>query len=183
MLAKLSSSEDFAGEVVPAVSNVLDQLIKFVARRLNTQQSTKAYLFKPDANEQDLHDDLYDWLSQGPLASSTNVEVHEVGAGRTDIQITFPNFHIYLELKADGTAVPVADKAAYIKQTVSYQASDVRIGFLVVLRLKAPKDKSPSLHLTELVSHTVVEVQGGPVGRHVVMVEVPGNQTSPSGVQ
>ncbi|MCX5070560.1 hypothetical protein OOJ91_32465 [Micromonospora lupini] len=182
MLAELAACEDFTGDVATAVSVVLDQLIKFVARRLNTQQSTKAYLFKPDANEQDLHTDLYDWLSQGQLASSTNVEVHEVGAGRTDIQISFPGFHLYLELKADGTAVPVAGKAAYIKQTVSYQASDVRIGFLVVLRLKAPKDKSPSMHLTELVSHTVVQVQDGLVERHVVMLEVPGNQTSPSGV-
>ncbi|MFI1989085.1 hypothetical protein [Actinoplanes sp. NPDC020271] len=182
MLAALSTSEDFSGDVVPAVGIVLDQLIKFVARRLNTQKSTKAYLFKADADEQDLHNDLYDWLSQGQLASSTNVEVHEVGAGRTDIQITFATFHIYLELKADGTAVPIAEKAAYIKQTVSYQASDVRIGFLVVLRLKNPKDKSPSLHLTELVSHTVVEIQGNPVARHVVMLEVPGNQTSPSSV-
>lgn len=182
MLAELSTSEDFAGDVVPAVGIVLDQLVKFVARRLNTQKSTKEYLFRADADEQDLHDDLYDWLSQGQLASSTNVEVHEVGAGRTDIQITFPTFHIYLELKADGTAVPIADKAAYIKQTVSYQASDVRIGFLVVLRLKNPKDKSPSLHLTELVSHTVVEIQGGPIARHVVMLEIPGNQTHPSGV-
>jgi hypothetical protein len=179
MLTELTASPDFQGDVVPAAGIVLDQLIKFVARRLNTQKSTKSYLFDPNANEQALHDDLYDWLSQGQLASSTNVEVHEVGAGRADIQITFPGFHFYLELKADGTAVPVAGKSAYIKQTVSYQASDVRIGFLVVLRLKNPKDKSPSLHLTELVSHTVVEIQGGPVARHVVMVEVPGNQTNP----
>ncbi len=128
-----------------------------------------------------MHADLYDWLSQGQLSSTTNVEVQEVGAGRTDIQIAFPGFHFYLELKADDTAVPVAGKAAYIKQTVSYQASDVRIGFLVVLRLKAPKDKSPASHLTEFVSHTVVQVQGAPVGRHVVMLEVPGNQTRPSG--
>jgi hypothetical protein len=34
--------------------------------------------------------------------------------------------------------VPVEEKSAYIKQTVAYQASDVRIGFLVVLRLTPP---------------------------------------------
>jgi hypothetical protein len=183
MLAELSACEDFAGEVAPAVTVVLGQLIKFVARRLNTQESTKSYLFDEDADEHDLHADLYDWLSQGQLGSVTNVEVQEVGAGRVDIQIGFAGFHIYLELKADKTAVPLAGKAAYIKQTVSYQASDVRIGFLVVLRLKPPKDKSPSPHLTELVSHTVVQVQGSPLGRHVVMLEVPGNQTKPSSVR
>lgn len=183
VLAELSACEDFDGEVVPAVTLVVDQLIKFVSRRLNTQESTKAYLFDENADEHDLHVDLYDWLSQGPLSSATNVEVQEVGAGRVDIQIGFAGFHIYLELKADGTAVPVADKARYIKQTVSYQASDVRIGFLVVLRLKPTKDRSPSPHLTELVSHTVVQMGGSPLERHVVMLEVPGNQTKPSSVR
>jgi hypothetical protein len=181
-LAQLSVCEDFTGDVVPAVTGVLEQLIKFVARRLNTQKSTKSYLFDPNADEHDLHADLYDWLSQGQFSSATNVEVQEVGGGRVDIQIAFPGFHLYLELKADDTTVPVAEKAAYIKQTVSYQASDVRIGFLVVLRLKPAKDKSPSPHLTELVSHTVLQVQETSPERHVVMLEVPGNQTKPSSV-
>ncbi|MFC5265305.1 hypothetical protein ACFPJ1_24610 [Kribbella qitaiheensis] len=141
------------------------------------------YLFSPDANEQDLHTDLYDWLSAGPLSSLTNVEVHEVGAGRVDIQVQFSGFHFYLELKADDSAVPIQDKAKYIKQTVSYQAADIRIGFLVVLRLTPPKDKGPSLHLTDMVSHTTVRVQGSASDRHVVMLEVAGNQTKPSSVR
>lgn len=183
MLAELIACEDFNGEVVPAVTRLFEQLLKFLSRRLNTQESTKAYLFDENADEHDLHIDLYDWLSQGQLSRATNVEVQEVGAGRVDIQMVFPGFHLYLELKADGTAVPISEKSAYIKQTVSYQASDVRIGFLVVLRLKPSKDRSPSPHLTELVSHTVVQVQEGSLERHVVMLEVPGNQTKPSNVR
>lgn len=85
-----------------------------------------------------------------------------------------------MELKADGTAVPLDGKAAYIKQTVSYQASDVRIGFLIVLRMTPPTDKSPSEHLTEYVSHTSVPIRGSTIERHVVMLEIPGNQTKPS---
>ena len=183
MLAKLSACEDYVGEVGEAVTRVLDQLIKFVARRLNTQESSKKYLFDPKANEHDLHSDLYDWLSQGQLASVTNVEVQEVGAGRVDIQVAFSGFHLYLELKADATATPMDGKAAYIKQTVSYQASDVRIGFLVVLRLTPPEDKSPSMHLTEYVSHTTVRLKDSDTVRHVVMLEVPGNRTKPSRVR
>lgn len=183
MLAELAACGDFTGDVPEAAATVLDQLIKFVRQRLNSQESSKPYLFDADANEGDLHLDLYDWLSQGQLGSLTNVEVQEVGAGRVDIQIQFAGFHFYLELKADETAVPVEDKAAYIKQTVSYQATDVRIGFLVVLRKTPPKGKSPSLHLTEYVSHTTVSVNGSDVERHVVMLEVPGNQTKPSGVR
>lgn len=183
ILAALSSSEDFQGDVVPAVTAVLDQLIKFVRQRVNNQSSWKPYQFDPDADEHDLHVDLYEWLSQGQFGSLTNVEVQEVGAGRVDIQIQFSGFHLYLELKADSTAVPVSNKAAYIKQTVSYQASDVRIGFLVVLRMAHPKDKSPSAHLTELVSHTTIAIGDTHTERHVVMLEVPGNQTRPSAVR
>ncbi len=183
ILAALASAEDFRDEVVPAVTSVLDQLVKFVRQRLNSQESWKPYQFDPNANEHDLHVDLYEWLCQGQFGSFTNVEVQEVGAGRVDIQIQFSGFHLYLELKADNTAVPVKAKAAYIKQTVSHQTSDVRIGFLVVLRMTPPKDKSPSQHLSEYVSHTTVPIEGSSVRRHVVMLEIPGNQTKPSSVR
>lgn len=86
-------------------------------------------------------------------------------------------------IKADHTAVPVADKAAYIKQTVAYEASDVRIGFLVVLRMTQPNNKSPSGHLTEYVSHTTVLMKDSPIERHVVMLEIPGNRVKPSAVR
>ena len=108
------------------------------------------------------------------------MEVQQVGAGRVDIQIQFSGFHFYIEMKADKTRVPIEEKAAYIKQTVAYQATDVRIGFLVVLRLASPRDKSPAPHLTEYVSHTAVNVEGSASSRHIVMVEIPGNQTKPS---
>ncbi|WP_232546985.1 hypothetical protein [Propioniciclava soli] len=183
ILAALSSSEDFRDDVVPAVTVVLDQLIKFVRQRVNNQSSWKSYQFDPEADEHALHVDLYEWLCQGQFGSFTNVEVQEVGAGRVDIQIQFSGFHLYLELKADDTAVPVSAKAAYIKQTVSYQASDVRIGFLVVLRMTHPKNRSPSAHLTEFVSHTTVAIDGSDTERHVVMLEIPGNQTKPSAVR
>jgi hypothetical protein len=44
------------------------------------------------------------------------------------------------------------------------------------------KDKAPSAHLTEYASHTTVQLSDGGSERHVVMLEVPGNQTKPSGV-
>jgi hypothetical protein len=183
MLAALASCEDFTGDVAVAATAVLDQLIKFVRQRLNAQEASKPYLFDTKADEHDLHVDLYEWLCQGQFGSSTNVEVQEIGAGRVDIQITFPGFHFYLELKVDETAVPVENKAAYIKQTVTYQATDVRIGFLVVLRKARPKDKSPSHHVTEYVSHTTVTIGDSHTQRHVVMLEIPGNQTKPSSVR
>ena len=59
MLAKLASCEDFHGDVADAATALLDQLIKFAAHRMNTQELSKPYLFDADANEQPLHDDLY----------------------------------------------------------------------------------------------------------------------------
>jgi hypothetical protein len=46
--------------------------------------------------------------------------------------------------------------------------------------LAPPRDKSPAPHLTDYVSHTTVDIEGSASGRHVVMVEIPGNQTKPS---
>jgi hypothetical protein len=183
MLAALVASPDFRDEVAPAVETVLGLLLRFADRCMNAQKSNRAYLFSADANEDDLHKDLYDWLKASELSRMTNIEVQEVGGGRADIQITFSGFHLYLELKADDTMVPVAGKSAYIKQTVTYQATDVRIGFLVVLRLAPPRDKSPAPHLHDYVSHTTVDVPGSNGERHVVMVEIPGNRTAPSSVR
>jgi hypothetical protein len=183
MLDALAMCPDFKGDVAHSVQAVLEQLIRFVSRRMNTQESSKAYLFKDDADERDLHNDLYDWLCNGQLSGITNVEVQEVGAGRVDIQVTFPGFHLYLELKADETRVPVENKSTYIKQTITYHATDVRISFLVVLRLAPPHDKEPTPHLRDYVTHTTVDVPGGSGERHVVMLEIPGRQTKPSSVR
>lgn len=183
MLSALGPCPDFKGDVAQSVQAVLDQLIRFVSRRMNTQESSKAYLFKKDADEHDLHADLYDWLCQGQLSGITNVEVQEVGAGRVDIQVSFPGFHLYLELKADATMVPVHEKSKYIKQTVTYQATGVRIGILVVLRLAPPKDKGPAPHLRDYVNHTTIDLPGDSSERHIVMLEIPGRQTKPSSVR
>ncbi|WP_143050982.1 hypothetical protein [Amycolatopsis pretoriensis] len=180
MLDALAPCADFKGEVAHGVRAVLDQLIRFVSRRMNTQESSEEYLFNADADEHDLHKDLYDWLSGGQLSGITNVEVQEVGTGRVDIQVTFPGFQLYLELKADATMVPVGEKKKYIKQTVTYQATGVRIGFLVVLRLAPPRDKGPTQHLREYVNHTTLEIPGSEDERHIVMLEIPGGRTKPS---
>ncbi len=182
MLDALASCPDFKGDVPQAVQAVLDQLIRFVSRCMNSQKSSREYLFRDDADEHDLHADLYDWLCNGSLSNLTNVEVQEIGAGRVDIQVSFPGFHLYLELKADKTMVPVAEKQKYIKQTVTYQATDMQIGFLVVLRLAQPKDKGPAPHLRDYVNHTTIGIPGDSSERHVVMLEIPGRQTKPSSV-
>lgn len=180
IVQKLAASADFTGDVAAAVTLVLDQLVRFVATRQGAQPSWCEYLFKPDADEADLHKDLYDWLMRGEFSSATNVEVQQVGGGRVDLMVTFSGFHLYIELKETATQTPVNDKVAYIKQVVTYGAADVRIGFLVVLRSKAPKATSPHPNLRDLVTHAVFEVTTGAPESHIVMLEVPGDRTAPS---
>lgn len=180
MLAKLSDSPDFSGDVADAVTQVLDQLIKFIASRQNMQESWRPYLFTPGAIENDLHQDLYNYLAGGHLSSAISVETQHVGGGRIDLMVTFLGFHLYIELKEDDTQVPLDGKVAYLKQTIAYQASGIRIGFLVVLRSKSPRGTSVQPNLRELVTHTTIEATPGASDRHVVMLELPGDRTAPS---
>ena len=180
MLTKLSDSPDFTGDVADAVTAVLDQLLKFIASRQNVQESWRPYLFTPEAAEDDLHQDLYNYLTGGHLSSAIGVETQHVGGGRIDLMVTFPGFHLYIELKEDDTQVPIDGKVAYLKQTIAYQASGIRIGFLVVLRSKSPKGTSVQPHLRELVTHATFEATPGAPARHVVMLELPGDRTAPS---
>jgi hypothetical protein len=180
ILTKLKASPDFTGDVADAVTIVVEQLIKFIANRLDTQPAWHSYLFKADADEKDLQLDLFGWLYGGRLGSGTLIEVQHIGGGRVDLLITFTGFRLVVELKEDETQVPLQDKIAYIKQTSAYQATGVRIGFLVVLRSKAASAASPPPHLRDLITHTVLEVTAEAPERHVVMFELPGDRTSPS---
>jgi hypothetical protein len=166
--------------VKEAVDVVLDLLARFLYSRMHLQAQHKRYLYDPNASEEDLHQDLYDYLTSGELAGYVQMEVNNVAGGRADLQINCGPFHLYLELKADGSRVEPADKPAYIQQTVSYAGADVRISFLVVLRLATPDETGAPQHLQELVTHTTVVIGDGSEPRHVVMVELPGNRTRPS---
>ena len=144
---------------------------------------TARYLYKDDADENDLHMDLIDYLGGQDLAGYAQIEVTNIAGGRADIQVSYGPFHLYLELKAVCTQVPPAKKKAYIQQAVAYQGADVQISFLVVLRI-APSDETGALpHLSTLVTHTAVTVGNGIEPRHVVMIEVPGNRKTPSALR
>ena len=90
------------------------------------------------------------------------------------------DFGLHAELKVDDTKTAMADKTTYVKQAVAYQATDVRIGFLVALRTKAFDPTGPTPHLTSLFEHMTFDVEGDPVPRLIVMIQVPGNRTAPS---
>jgi len=110
-------------------------------------------------------------------------EAQHVGGGRIDLRVKFDGFAIHIEMKADSTKVPMDDKTAYLKQAVSYQGADIRIGFLVALRHKAFDSSGPPPHLTALVGHTEFDIEGDPIPRHIVTVQIPGRRTKPSAMK
>lgn len=175
----LSASPEYAGEVKAAVDEVVLQMVRFVGNRQNAQENRKPYLFDPDADEDALHEDLYDylWSAFGP---SVDIEVPQIGGGRVDVRIKYAGFSIYLELKVDDTKKPLSEKGAFLNQAVTYQATDVRIGFVVALRVKAFPEAGAHPHLTSLFTHAVVTVKGDAELRHLVLVEIPGNRSSPA---
>jgi hypothetical protein len=176
----LVQCSEYKGDVKTAVDELVILLVRFVSDRVNAQSNRKKYLFNADASENDLHQDLYDYLRSTDLGATTEMEVQHVGGGRIDIRISFEGFGLHIELKADDTKTAMTDKTAYLKQAVAYQVTDVRIGFLIALRTKAFDSTGPSPHLTSLFEHTTFEVEGDSLPRHVVLIQVPGNRTAPS---
>ncbi|REH55225.1 hypothetical protein BCF44_101242 [Kutzneria buriramensis] len=176
----LDSSPDYVGEPKDAVNDVLRLIIQFASSRINGQSDLYPYLFDPTAVERHIHRDLHDFLKSGSHGAITDYEVQHVGGGRIDLRLRFSGFSICIEMKVDSTKKPLTDKQAYLKQAATYQATDIRIGFLVALRHKAFDPTGPPPHLSKLIVHTVFDVPGDPVPRHIVTVAVPGSRTKPS---
>jgi hypothetical protein len=177
----LADSGDYSTreDVAAAADLVTMLLVSFVYDRERVTFTTRPYLFNQDAIEEDLAGDLQNFLVGCGQLGDVRTEVRRVGGGRVDIEFAFPGFNLYVELKADSTAVPLGDKRAYLKQTASYQVTDVRIGFLFVLKIVKPK--AVATHLTDNVE--VIEVlDAGDRDRHIVALTLSGGRTTPSGM-
>jgi hypothetical protein len=128
---------DYRGEVKVAVDELLRIIIRFVTTRTNAQSNLHPCLFDPEAKEDKIQLDLYDFLASSELGSYVRFEEQHVGGGRIDLRLTFDGFSISIEMKVDSTKLPMSDKTAYLKQAASHQEANVRIGFFIALRHKA----------------------------------------------
>ncbi|MFD8493327.1 hypothetical protein [Amycolatopsis sp. NPDC059657] len=178
--AALATSPDYREETAAEVDLVARLIIRFVTTRTNAQSNLYPYLFDPNATEDAIHLDLFNYLMSSELGSITEYEVQHVGGGRIDLRLKFDGFAIHIEMKVDSTKVPMANKTAYLKQAASYQGTDIRIGFLVALRHKAFDASGPPPHLSTLIGHTEFDIKGDPAPRHIITVAVPGSRTKPS---
>ncbi|MCM3886700.1 hypothetical protein [Frankia sp. R82] len=176
----LEASPDYVEEPRRAVDDVLRLVVQFVSSRTNAQSDLYPYLFDPKAIEGDIHKDLLGFLQSSSHGAITRYEEQHVGGGRIDLRLWFGGFSLCIEMKVDSMRQPLSDKQAYLKQAVTYQTTDIRIGFLVSLRHKAFDPTGAPPHLSALIGHTVFDVPGDSVPRHIVTVGVPGSRTRPS---
>jgi hypothetical protein len=177
--AGLAASPDYDGDVADAANLVSSLLVSFIYSREGMPSSARPYLFDPDASEDQLAEDLQDYLVGCGQLGSVRTEVRRIGGGRVDVAFGFPGFNLYVELKVDSTAKPLKDKIAYLRQTASYQTTDKRIGFLLVLKIL--KAKTVPAWIGDNVD--VVEVADDSAGtRHIATLALSGGRTTPSGM-
>ncbi|RSN45142.1 hypothetical protein DMC64_20075 [Amycolatopsis sp. WAC 04197] len=179
----LEASPDYQGEPKHAVDDILRLIIQFVSSRTNAQSDLYPYLFDPKAVEDHIHKDLLGFLKASSHSAITEYENQHIGGGRIDLRLKFSGFSICIEMKFDSMKQPLSDKQAYLKQAVTYQTTDIRIGFLVSLRHKAFDPTGAPPHLSALIDHTVFDVPGDSIPRHIVTVGVPGSRTKPSNMK
>lgn len=176
---QLATSPDYKGDVIPVVDEFLVLIINFVASRTGGQSNHYKYLFDSSANENAIHEDLYNYLV-GALGDRAEYEVPHIGGGRVDVRLKFEKFALHIEMKVDRTKLPMDDRTAYLKQAATYQGNDIRIGFLIALRHKAFDRSGPPPHIKTLITHTAFPIDGDPEPRHLVLVALPGSRTVPS---
>lgn len=177
--SELGRSPDYKEDVIPVLDEVLILVISFVVSRTGAQSNHYRYLFDTSANEDAIHEDFYNFLVAA-LGSRAEYEVPHVGGGRVDLRLKFDKFALHVEMKVDGTRNAMEDRTAYLKQAATYQGNDIRIGFLVALRLKAFDSTGPPPHIKALITHAEFPITGDPVPRHMVLVAIPGSRTRPS---
>lgn len=177
--AGLAASPDYAGEVAEAADLVTHLLVSFIHSRQGLTSSARPYLFEQGVDESKLAADLQDYFVGNGRLGGVRTEVRHIGGGRVDVEFAFPGFNLYVELKVDSTATPLPNKGAYLRQSASYQTTDKRIGFLLVLKVLKPKIVAPWFG----DAADVVEVTDAAGGiRDVAAFALSGGRTTPSGM-
>jgi hypothetical protein len=179
-IGALAESPSFKGQVREELQPIVASVIRFLKTRQDAEPGGKtgraAYLFRADAQEQDLESDLIDWFEATGL-TGLNVQSRHIGGGRIDLVFTFGSFRFVIELKRDGTDTSPEGLRTYLGQTSTYQVTDVPIGMLIVLDLTG----SPPSHILDNVwMERVPPAHPGGTERFVVVVRVPGNRKVPS---
>jgi len=175
---------DFNGPARDRFLMICLKLLKFLEHRLDAtagQDPTGAYLFyKPDADpplEKKLQADLLSFLKAG--AMPVGDEIRGVGGGRADIEVKIDRHRFIVEVKRELVDATVENLLeSYGPQTKSYQATNVKMGFLFVLDLAKAKQGTPDIERCISIHRGDIFSDG--VDRGIITLKMPGNRLSPS---
>lgn len=113
------------------------------------------------------------------VSTSPRWEVKNIGAGRTDIVLFYGAFYIVIECKQEPKNASMDYLCTrYSVQPAEYGATDIAVGFLVVLDL-TPKTRKALLHQCLRVTEVPPAEPGGRP-HAVITVRIQGNTRSPS---
>lgn len=182
---QLSASSEYTGEVKQAFDAILQQILIFCSDRQNAGVrdlgSRGAYLRAHDPSEADLQSDLRDFLKGNLVGAEVLSEVSGIATGRTDLYISLGGPSFVIELKKHEGAFSPEAANRYRAQAISYQAANVRIGFLGALELVDRPGPVPSIE--ECLWHSAYVPEGGALARHLIVFRVPGRLKSPSALR
>lgn len=177
---------DISGEAALRVENLLVFLMRFAKWAIEVERGGavgEPYL-RPFTKEEDapLEVDMAKDLAKRLYTSSCTSprwEVKNVGGGRTDIILFYGAFYLVIECKRElDNASPEYLSTRYSIQPGEYGATDVPVGFLVVLEL-TPKTRNAQLHQCIWVTEVPPAEPGGRP-HAVIVVRIQGNTRSPS---
>lgn len=167
---------------------MLSFLTRFLAHCLDVGRTMAgplfAFLFSLDESplEVELQRAIYTVLQiQGPMAHhQINSELPDVAAGRADIAIIFPTWRCVIEVKRELENSSRESLKQYLGQTSAYQATQPKIGFLVVLDLCS--QINGALSIDENCWLEEIKFKGETEARNVVVIRIPGRRKMPSKV-
>ncbi|CAM3003331.1 hypothetical protein SAMN04488021_12556 [Paracoccus aminovorans] len=182
---KLSTSSEYTGEVQQEFDAVLQQILMFCSDRQNAEirdlGARGTYLRAPDPSEADLQSDLREFLKGNLVGAEVLSEVRGVSTGRTDLYVSLGGPAFVIELKKHEGAFSPETAKRYQAQATSYQAANVRLGFLGALELVDRPGPVPSIE--ECLWHSAYVPEGSALARHLIVFRVPGRLKSPSSLR
>ena len=180
-IEQLNRCPEFADHVREHLEPVILSTILFLARCMDIQKGDEsrrtAYLFKPDAKEQDLQDDLIDWF-KGNEHADPIIEPQDIGGGRVEIVFIFNGYRFVIELKREQANASKESLRRYLPQATAYQTTSIPVGMLMVLNLTS--GALPAQLRDNVWVEQIPPPERGGTDRFVLVVRIPGNRIAPS---
>ena len=190
---QLATSPDWLGPIAGPFKILLSQTMQYLVSRYNIGATMggqrtaflRAATTTPTARtrqsvplEKPLHQDYFEWLTQGPIYNIIEAETINRGRGRTDVLVRFRNVTFCVECKRELHDASTDGLRAYTGQAAVYTDTDAALGILLVLDLTTPPTGAPDLFSSVWIEQVQRERENQP--RHIVIARLPGSKRDPS---